>query len=158
AGGEVVSVAGDVSRPSDVQEMVTRTLGTFGKLNVLYNNAAIFWPSRGDGPVTEIEEEIWDRVLATNLKGVYLCCKYGVPELIRAGGGSVINIASLAATRGAASAHAYSAAKGGVVSLTRSMAVTYGPHNIRVNAIAPGGIDTPMVRPGWDAEPARFQK
>ncbi|HEV8298485.1 MAG TPA: SDR family NAD(P)-dependent oxidoreductase [Acidimicrobiales bacterium] len=145
-GGEVIEMVGDVSRAADVEGLVRTTVSAFGRLDVLYNNAAIYWPHRGDSPVDELDEAIWDAVVAVNLKGVYLGAKFAIPEMIRSGSGSVINTASLAGTRGSRQSHAYAAAKGGVISLTLSLAVTYGPANIRANAIAPGPIDTPMYR------------
>jgi NAD(P)-dependent dehydrogenase (short-subunit alcohol dehydrogenase family) len=156
AGGEAVGVVGSVAEAAAVRDMVAETAGAFGKLNVLYNNAAIFWPHKGDAPVTELEEDAWHTVLNTNLTGVYLCCKYGIPELIKAGGGSVINIASIAGLRGVSrDTHAYTASKGGVIALTRVMASTYGPEGVRVNAIAPGAIDTPMTQITRDMHPER---
>jgi NAD(P)-dependent dehydrogenase (short-subunit alcohol dehydrogenase family) len=144
-GGAGRAVVGSVAEAGDVDRMVTTAVDVFGHLDVLYNNAAIYLPGRGDAPVADLEEGIWQQVLDVNLKGVYLCAKRAIPELRRAGGGAIVNIASLGGTRGSRSAHAYAAAKGGVIALTYSMAVTYGPDNIRVNAIAPGAIDTPML-------------
>ena len=145
-GGVCISITGSVSDSGDVATMVGRTVDAFGALDVLYSNAAIYLPNRGDAPVVDLDEEVWQRVIDVNLKGVYLCAKYAIPAMIRGGGGSIINVSSLAGTRGSRQSHAYAMAKGGVISLTQSLAVTYGPQGIRANAIAPGAIDTPMVR------------
>ena len=145
-GGVCISITGSVSDSGDVATMVGRTVDAFGALDVLYSNAAIYLPNRGDAPVVDLDEDVWQRVIDVNLKGVYLCAKYAIPAMIRGGGGSIINVSSLAGTRGSRQSHAYAMAKGGVISLTQSLAVTYGPQGIRANAIAPGAIDTPMVR------------
>jgi NAD(P)-dependent dehydrogenase (short-subunit alcohol dehydrogenase family) len=144
-GSEAIFVEADISKTADVQKMIDAATNSFGKLDVLYNNAGVFWPHKGDVPVTELDEDIWDKVLSINLKGVYLCCKYGIRELIRNQGGSVINMASIAGIIGADTAQAYVAAKGGVISLTRSLAVQYAPHHVRANVICPGAMDTPML-------------
>ncbi|MEO8698290.1 MAG: glucose 1-dehydrogenase [Acidimicrobiales bacterium] len=146
--GVCLSIVGNVADASDVANMVDRTVGSYGALDVLYSNAAIYLPNRGDAPVADLDEEVWQRVIDVNLKGVYLCAKYAIPAMIRGGGGSIINVSSLAGTRGSRQSHAYAMAKGGVLALTMSLAVTYGPRGIRANAIAPGAIDTPMVRAG----------
>ncbi len=146
SGGTAIGIVADVSKAADAQHMVAATVEKFGLLNVLYNNAAIYLPGRGDAPVADLDEDVYDRILAVNLKGVYLASKYGIPEMIRAGGGSVINTSSIGGTRGSRTNHAYSMAKGGVIALTLSIAATYGDRRIRANAIAPGGIDTPMIR------------
>ncbi len=144
AGGSIIALAVDVARAEGVQGAVAAGVKAFGKLDVLYNNAGIF-PDE-DTSVVETEEAVLQRVLDVNLKGVWLCCKYGIPELIKAGGGSVINIASFAAlVGGTAPRDAYTASKGAVLSLTRSLAVQYGPHKVRANAICPGPILTPML-------------
>jgi len=144
AGGEAIFVATDVSRPGDCQQAIQAAVETYGKLNVLYNNAGILHEQ--DASVVDTPVDVWDRVLAVNLRGVYLCCKYGIPELIRTGGGSIINIASTAALLGCSVPQdAYTASKGGIIALTRSLAVQYGPQGIRANAICPGAIETPML-------------
>jgi NAD(P)-dependent dehydrogenase (short-subunit alcohol dehydrogenase family) len=145
-GGVCISITGSVSDSGDVATMVGRTVDAFGALDILYSNAAIYLPNRGDAPVVDLDEDVWQRVIDVNLKGVYLCAKHAIPAMIRGGGGSIINVSSLAGTRGSRQSHAYAMAKGGVISLTQSLAVTYGPQGIRANAIAPGAIDTPMVR------------
>ncbi len=154
-GGEASFIAMDVSKAAQVQRGVELAVQTYGRLHILYNNAAI-WNPRLDNRVVELEEEAWDTILAVNLKGVYLCCKYGIPELSRAGGGSVINTASIAGLVSSGQpSHSYSASKGGVISLTRAMAMAYAKDLVRVNVICPGGVDTPMIAPLMADEQAR---
>ena len=143
-GGEAVAVTVDVSDASQVAAMVTTAVSTFGGIDVLYNNAGVLPPD--DGGTLDTPEDTWDRVMAVNLKGVWLCCKHGIPALIERGGGSIINVASLVALMGSAVAQiAYTASKGGVLSMTREMAVEYARHNIRINALCPGPIQTPLM-------------
>ncbi len=143
-GGKIVAVPGDVSVAADVERAVAEGVQAFGKLHVLYNNAGIF-PDE-DGSIVEMDEGVYQRVLDVNLKGVSLCCKYGIPRLIEAGGGSVINVASFVALMGCTVPQdAYTASKGAVLALTRSLAVQYGRQGVRVNAICPGPIETPLL-------------
>ncbi len=145
AGGEIVGVAGDVAQPADVERAIREGVRAFGKVNVLYNNAGIS-PDK-DTSVVETPEATLQQVLDVNLKGVFLCCKYGIPALLDAGGGSIINIASFVALLGCTIPQdAYTASKGGVLALTRSLAVQYGRNSIRANAICPGPIETPLLR------------
>lgn len=145
AGGKILGIPGDVSKGADVKRAVTEGVKAFGKLNVLYNNAGIF--PDDDNSVEDTPEETLQRTLDVNLKGVFLCCKYGVPELAKAGGGSIVNIASFVALVGCTVPQdAYTASKGGVLALTRSLAVQYGKKQIRANAICPGPIETPLLR------------
>jgi NAD(P)-dependent dehydrogenase (short-subunit alcohol dehydrogenase family) len=124
--------------------MVAFAEETFGKLDILYNNAGIF--PEADHSVVDTDEAVWDRVLAVNVKGVYLSCKYGIPAMLRAGGGSIVNIASFVALVGCSVPQdAYTASKGAVIALTRSLAVQFAPHGIRTNAICPGPIETPLL-------------
>ena len=140
----ILPVVGDVSVGADVERMVREGVAHFGKINVLYNNAGIM-PDE-DASVVETEEATMERVLDINLKGVMLCCKYGVPALLAAGGGSIINIASFVALMGCTVPQdAYTASKGGVLSLTRSLAVQYGRQGVRANAICPGPVLTPLL-------------
>ena len=144
AGGRALAVKADVSKEADVKEAVKAGVKAFGKLDVLYNNAGIF-PS-ADNSVVNTEEKVWDQVLAVNVKGVYLVCKHGIPELLAAGGGSVINVASFVALVGCSVPQdAYTASKGAVIALTKSLAVQFGPKGIRSNAICPGPIETPLL-------------
>jgi NAD(P)-dependent dehydrogenase (short-subunit alcohol dehydrogenase family) len=145
AGGKAVAVAGDVTREADVQRFVKAATDHFGKLDVLYNNAGIF--DEADESVLTTTDAIWDRTMAINVKGIAFCCKHGIPELIKAGGGSVINIASFVALVGCTVPQdAYTASKGAVIALTKSLAVQFGPKGIRSNAICPGPIETPLMR------------
>ena len=156
-GGEIVGVPGDVSVAADVRRAIDEAVRAFGRLNVLYNNAGIM--PGDDTSVEETSEETWDRVLNVNLKGVALCCKYGIPELLKAGGGSIINIASFVAIVGCTVPQdAYTASKGAVLSLTRSLAVQYGPRRIRANALCPGPIETPLLRTLWTSEAERNKR
>lgn len=142
-GGKAIFIKADVSREEDVKNLINKTMDTFDKLHILYNNAGVFWKGK-DGCITDIDEDIWDKVLDINLKSVYLCCKYGIPEIIKSGGGSVINTSSSAGVIGVPGCDAYTASKGAIVSMTRSMAAEYGSFNVRVNCIVPTHIETPM--------------
>ena len=145
AGGKAFFLPTDVSDPAQVQAAFAEIERREGRLDVLYNNAGVFL-GRIDTRVTELPLEIWDKVLRINLFGVFYCCKYAIPLMVRSGGGSVINTASSAGVIGIPDCDAYTATKGGIVSLTRSMAVEYGPDGVRVNCIAPAAIRTDMVR------------
>lgn len=140
----VVPVVGDVTRSDDVRRMVATGVERFGKLNVLYNNAGIM--PDDDTSVVATDEAMWERVLDVNLKSIFLCCKHGVPALVEAGGGSIVNIASFVALLGCTVPQdAYTASKGGVLALTRSLAVQYGRQGVRANAICPGPVLTPLL-------------
>lgn len=150
AGGRAIGIAGDVSSSGDVQAVLGTAVQRFGGLDILYNNAGIGYSATARmgiamDDIVSCSEEDWSRIIDINLGGVFLFCKYGIPLLIERGGGSVINTASIAALRGSRNAHAYGASKGGVVQLTKSIAVTYGRRGIRANAICPGIIDTEMI-------------
>ena len=144
AGGDAVYVHADVSRESDAEAMVAAGVDRYGRLDVLYNNAGVMLGD--DGSVDSTSEEIWDRTLGINVKGVAFGCKYGVPAMIAAGGGSIINVASFVAWMGAATSQtAYTASKGAVLAMTREIAVEYARKGIRCNALCPGPIDTPLL-------------
>jgi len=139
-GGESTFVESDVSHAVDAQRLVNTAIETYGKLDILFNNAGI----NLEKTVTETSEDDWSRVINVNLKGVFLCSKYAIPEMIRNGGGVIINTASIRGLVGQYHLAAYCASKGGVVLLTKAMALDYGQDNIRVNCVCPGGIETPM--------------
>jgi len=143
-GGTALFIRTDVSNSLNVKNMVSRTVKEFGGLHILYDNAAVFWYGK-DGNVTDISEDIWDKVININLKGTFLCCKYAIPEIIKSGGGSVINTSSSAGLIGISKCDTYTATKGAVISLTRPMGVEFVPYKVRVNYIAPVAIKTDMV-------------
>jgi NAD(P)-dependent dehydrogenase (short-subunit alcohol dehydrogenase family) len=139
-----ISVRADVSKAADCEQMVAAAEKKFGKLNVLFNNAGIMHAKDDDAMSTS--EEVWDLTMDINAKGVFLGCKYGIPALQRAGGGSVINTASFVAVLGAATPQiAYTASKGAVLSMTRELAVIHARQNIRVNALCPGPLKTELL-------------
>jgi NAD(P)-dependent dehydrogenase (short-subunit alcohol dehydrogenase family) len=143
-GDAAAFVRADVSSAGEVEAMVRFTVDRFGDLHVLYNNAGVILPD--DGGVVETDEDTWDRTMAINLKGVWLGCKHGIPAMLESGGGSIINVASFVALMGAATAQiAYTATKGGVLSMTREIAVEYARRGIRANALCPGPIETPLL-------------
>ena len=145
AGGSAIGAVVDVTRAAEVEAAVQAAVRELGALHVLYNNAGVWLPE--DGPAPELDEEVWDRIIAVNLKGAFLGCKYAIPHLVEAGGGSIINVSSVSALRAGKDIYdAYAASKGGVIALTRSVASTWGPKRVRANAICPGSIDTPMTR------------
>jgi NAD(P)-dependent dehydrogenase (short-subunit alcohol dehydrogenase family) len=155
-GGEAHFVATDVRDPGAVQHLYAEGERVFGKVDVLYNNAGIFHPD--DASVTNTDEATWDMVVDVDLKGVFLCCKYGVPALLRAGGGVIVNVASFVSWMGAATPQiAYTSAKGGVLSMTREIAVEFARRGIRANALCPGPIETPLLQ-DLLADPERRQR
>ena len=144
AGGRATAVTVDVSDEAQVQAMVDTAVTTFGGLHVLFNNAGIF--PDDDGGVLDTPPETWARVMEVNLKGVWLGCRHGIPLMLRSGGGSIVNVASFVALMGAATSQiAYTASKGGVLSMTREIAVEYARQGIRANSLCPGPIDTPLL-------------
>ena len=151
AGGRAVACRADVSKSLDCQRMVAAAEREFGRLNVLFNNAGVMHAKDDDAIHTE--ERVWDMTLAVNAKGVFLGCKYGLPALRHAGGGSVINTASFVARVGAATPQiAYTASKGAVLALTRELAVVHARENIRVNALSPGPLRTELLMSFLDTE------
>jgi NAD(P)-dependent dehydrogenase (short-subunit alcohol dehydrogenase family) len=143
-GGDAHFVKTDVTREEDCAKAIQTAVKTYGGLDVLYNNAGIFPPD--DHSVIDTPLAVWDKILSVNLKGIVSCSKFGVPEIIKRGGGSVINIASFTALLGCTVPQdAYASSKGAVISLTKSMAVQFGPKKVRSNVICPGPIETPMI-------------
>src|SRR5712691_12041537 len=156
AGGDAAAFGADVSKEKDAEGMVKFAEKTYGKLNIAFNNAGVFHGK--DESVTTTTEEIWDMVIDINLKGVFFGCKYEVPALLRAGGGSIINTASFVAVMGAAVPQiAYTASKGGVLAMTREIAVEFARKNIRANSLCPGPVETPLLAELL-SDPARRQR
>ncbi|MEZ4671535.1 MAG: glucose 1-dehydrogenase [Anaerolineae bacterium] len=151
AGGKAVYVHADVSKAADCEKMVKVAEETFGKLNIMFNNAGI--SHKDDDNAMTTEESVWDLTMAINVKGVFLGCKYGIPALLRAGGGSIINTASFVAILGAATPQlAYTASKGAVLSMTRELAMIHARQNIRVNALCPGPLRTELLMKYLDTD------
>lgn len=156
AGGDAVFVRCDVSKEADVRDAIGAAVARWGRLDALYNNAGIMMEQ--DRSVIDTDEAVWDRTLGVNVKGIYFCCKYGIPEMIRGGGGSVINIASFVAILGCSVPQdAYTASKGAVIALTKSLAVQFGPRGVRSNALCPGPIETPLMTEWLLADPEAKQ-
>jgi len=146
-GGQAAAVVGDVAIEADVERMVAETVRRFGALHILYNNAGVLWKDR-DRSVLETDDTQWERVMAINLKSVFWVTKHGIPHLQRAGGGSIINVGSVSALVGFTRAQdAYTAAKGALISVTKSLAIQFGKDRIRCNIIHPGIVDTPLQAP-----------
>ena len=144
SGGRATFVKVDVSDETEARAMVDHAVATYGRLDVLYNNAGIM--PEADHSVTDTDVAVWDQVMAVNVRGVYLGCKFAIPQMIAGGGGSIINIASFVALVGCSVPQdAYTASKGALLALTRSLAVQFGPNGIRTNAICPGPVETPML-------------
>ena len=144
AGGKAVYAHADVSKAADCENMVKVAEQTYGKLNIMFNNAGISHADDDNAMTTE--ESVWDLTMAINVKGVFLGCKFGIPALLRAGGGSIINTASFVAILGAATPQlAYTASKGAVLSMTRELAMIHARQNIRVNALCPGPLRTELL-------------
>ncbi len=144
AGGEASFVKVDVSNESDAKAMVDHAIAAYGRVDALYNNAGIM--PEADHSVTDTDVETWDKVMAVNVRGVFLGCKYAIPAMIAGGGGSIINIASFVALVGCSVPQdAYTASKGALLALTRSLAVQFGPQGVRTNAICPGPVETPLL-------------
>jgi NAD(P)-dependent dehydrogenase (short-subunit alcohol dehydrogenase family) len=144
AGGEATFVKVDVSTEAGAKAMVDAAMDTWGRVDVLYNNAGVM--PEADHSVIDTDVETWDRVMAVNVRGVFLGCKHAIPRMIDGGGGAIINIASFVALLGCSVPQdAYTASKGALLALTRSLAVQFGPQGVRTNAICPGPVETPLL-------------
>jgi NAD(P)-dependent dehydrogenase (short-subunit alcohol dehydrogenase family) len=145
AGGEAVAVTGDIADPSSCQAMIDKGVAALGGLDIMFNNAGIVL-AEDKGPV-DTPMAVWDKTIAVNLTGVFLACKYGIPHLLKSGAGAVVNNASVVALVGSAYPQlAYTAAKGGVLSMTRELAIMYARRKLRFNAVCPGPVNTTMVK------------
>jgi NAD(P)-dependent dehydrogenase (short-subunit alcohol dehydrogenase family) len=157
AGGEAVFAKADVSKSEDSRAMVQAAEDSFGKLNVIFNNAGI--SHARDDDAVNTEEDVWDLTMAINVKGVFFGCKYAIPAMLRAGGGSIINTASFVAVLGAATPQlAYTASKGAVLSMTRELAAIHARQGIRVNALCPGPLRTELLMKYLDTEEKRQRR
>jgi len=147
----------DVSDPASVQALYAETARRYGGIDVLYNNAGIM-PADDDSILTT-EPDAWERVQAVNTRGVYLCCKYGIPHLLERGGGSVINVASFVALVGAATSQiSYTASKGAVLSMSKELGVQFARQGVRVNALCPGPVETPLLLRIWSETPGAAER
>jgi NAD(P)-dependent dehydrogenase (short-subunit alcohol dehydrogenase family) len=147
----------DVTDPESVAAMYRATVERYGGVDVLYNNAGIM--PADDASVLDTDEDAWQRVQDVNTKGVYLCCKHGIPHLLERGGGSVINVASFVALMGAATSQiSYTASKGAVLSMSRELAVEFGRRGVRVNALCPGPVETPLLMRLFDETPGSLER
>ena len=152
-----VFVEVDVSNPASVQALYAQAAETYGGVDILYNNAGIMPPD--DDSILITEADAYDRVQAVNAKGVFLCCKYGIPHLLERGGGSVINVASFVALVGAATSQiGYTASKGAVLSMSRELAVQFARQGVRVNALCPGPVETPLLMRLFSDNPAAYER
>lgn len=148
-GGRALFVQADVSQEADVQRMVAAAVETYGRLDILFNNAAI----QVFGTIPETPTSDWNKVLDVNLKGVYLGCKYAIPQMIAQGSGCIVNMSSTLGLVGDPTMPAYGATKGGILAMTKAMAQAHGRQNIRMNCLCPGDVDTPIVQEYFDQQP-----
>jgi NAD(P)-dependent dehydrogenase (short-subunit alcohol dehydrogenase family) len=154
--GELALTA-DLTSEEAVADLYARVRSELGRIDVLFNNAGI--SPTDDASVLDTTLEAWERVQATNLRSVFLCCKHGIPRLLDAGGGSVINTASFVAVMGSATSQiSYTASKGGVLALSRELGVEFAKRGVRVNALCPGPVDTPLLRELYAADPVEAQR
>jgi NAD(P)-dependent dehydrogenase (short-subunit alcohol dehydrogenase family) len=155
--GEAFAQGVNVAEEADVEAMMAATAERFGGIDVLYNNAGI--SPDDDASVLDTSVEAWDRVQAVNTRGVFLCCKHGIPRLLERGGGSVINVASFVAILGAATSQiSYTASKGAVLSMSRELAVQFARQGVRVNALCPGPVETPLLLNIFGSDPAALER
>jgi NAD(P)-dependent dehydrogenase (short-subunit alcohol dehydrogenase family) len=152
-GGEAIIVSADIADPVQVKNLMMEAAANYGKIDILCNNAGIGSPS--DARITELEEDAWDLILGINLRGTFLCCKYGIPYLVRNGGGSIVNVASIIGLRANRNipCTAYGVSKAGIVALTLQVSYHYAKDQVRVNAICPGPVHTPILEPTFDRDP-----
>ncbi len=157
ADGNAFAVRSNVADEAEVEAMMRATAGRYGGIDVLYNNAGI--SPDDDASVLDTSVEAWDRVQAVNTRGVFLCCKHGIPHLLERGGGSVINVASFVAILGAATSQiSYSASKGAVLSMSRELGVQFARQGVRVNALCPGPVETPLLLNIFGDDPAALER
>jgi NAD(P)-dependent dehydrogenase (short-subunit alcohol dehydrogenase family) len=155
--GRAFATAVDVAQEDQVAAMMRATAERFGGIDVLYNNAGI--SPEDDASVTDTSVAAWERVMGVNARGVFLCCKHGIPYLLERGGGSVINVASFVAIVGAATSQiSYSASKGAVLSMSRELAVQFARQGVRVNALCPGPVETPLLLNLYGGNPAAYER
>jgi len=155
SGGAAKFVKVDVSNAESVKAMVAKTLEWYGRLDCAFNNAGIM---EENAKLADVDEAMFDRIIAVNMKGVFLCMKYELPVMVAQGKGAIVNTSSVCAARILPNCAAYTARKFGVVALTRSAAVEYGSSGVRINAILPGAIATPMAKAAIAADPARLER
>jgi len=152
-----VSLQVDVTDEAQVRQMYVAAVAEYGRVDVLFNNAGI--SPTDDGSVLDTDLQAWERVQQANLRSVFLCCKHGIPHLLQAGGGSVINTASFVAVVGSATSQiSYTASKGGVLALSRELGVEFARRGVRVNALCPGPVDTPLLQELYASDPAQAQR
>jgi len=155
--GDALAVRVDVASEEDVQHMYSATAERFGGIDVLYNNAGISPPD--DASVIDTSEAAWQRVQDVNTKGVFFCCKHGIPYLLERGGGSVINVASFVAILGAATSQiSYTASKGAVLAMSKELGVQFARQGVRVNALCPGPVETPLLLAIYGDDPSAFKR